>query len=181
MKCLRQPKFLQDKPVQIANVIEVHLDAEQWRILVKLARHRRRTFSTLTRFCVLRLANRRELFWTKRLERAQKQARLRISIARAEGKIHRHPMCLYGDDEKLIRVAAMDLGITMSAFVRLALELYLDMLAMEKQSKPYVTDAHLTENAIRLVQTITILTSRAGPFPNLWELNCWHWDLESYW
>jgi len=29
-------------------------------------------------------------------------------------------MCLYGDDEKLIRVAAMDLGITMSAFIRLA-------------------------------------------------------------
>jgi hypothetical protein len=90
-------------------------------------------------------------------------------------------MCLYGDDEKLIRVAAMDLGITMSAFVRLALELYLDMLAMEKQSKPYVTDAHWTENAIRLVQTITILTSRAIPVPNLWELHCWHWDPESYW
>jgi hypothetical protein len=39
-------------------------------------------------------------------------------------------MCLYGDDEKLIRVAAMDLGITMSAFIRLALELYLYLLAI---------------------------------------------------
>jgi hypothetical protein len=135
----------------------------------------------LTRFCVLRLASKTRIEWTARLKEAHDKAKLRISIARAEGEIHRHLMCLYGDDEKLIRVAAMDLGITLSAFVRLALELYLHLAAMEKHSQWYVTDAHLIENAIRLVQQMTIFAAKAGPFPILHELHSWHWELESYW
>jgi hypothetical protein len=68
-------------------------------------------------------------------------------------------MCLDGDDQKLFRVAVMDLGIMLSAFLRLAIELYHHLLAMEKHSRPCVSDAHLTENAIRLIKTITIFTS----------------------
>jgi hypothetical protein len=181
MKCLRQPKFLQDKPVQIANLIEVHIAAPQWRAIVKLARARGWTFSMMTRFCVLRMASKTRIEWTTRLKEAHDKAKLRISIARAKSEVHRHMLCLYGDDEKLIRVAAMDLGITMSAFIRLALELYLHLLAMEKHSKWYVTDAHLVENSIRLVEHMTIFASKAGPFPLLHELNSWHWELESYW
>jgi hypothetical protein len=178
---MRQPKFLLGKTVQIANLLEVHLAAEQWRGIVRLARSRGWTFSMMTRFCVLRLAAKTRIEWTGRLREAHKQAQLRISIARAEGAVHRHLMCLYGNDEKLIRVAAMDLGITLSAFVRLAVELYLHLLAMEKHSKWYVTDAHLVENSIRLVQHMTIFASKAGPFPLLHELHSWHWELESYW
>jgi hypothetical protein len=181
MKCLRQPRFLAGKPVQIANVLDVHLSAEQWRTIVHLARKRRQTFSMMTRFCVLRLANKCHLVWTKKLERAHQEAKVRISRAPTSGPIHRHQMCLYGDDEKLIRVAAMDLGITMSAFIRLALELYLPLLAMEKQSRRYVAFPDLVENAIRLVQTITIFASKAGPYPELCKLHCWPWDLDSYW
>jgi len=58
----------------------------------------------MTRFCVLRLANKTRIEWTTQLQGAHQKAKLRISIARAEGEIHRHLMCLYGDDEKLIRV-----------------------------------------------------------------------------
>jgi hypothetical protein len=181
MKCMRQPRFLLGRAVQIANLIEVHLPAQQWRAIVQLARKRGWTFSMMSRFCVLRLAGKTRLEWTTRLREAHDEAKLRISIARAAGEVHRHLMCLYGDDEKLIRVAAMDLGITLSAFVRLALELYLNFLAMEKHSKWYVTDAHLVENSIRLVEQMTIFASKAGPFPLLHELHSWHWELESYW
>jgi len=185
MKCMRQPRFLLGKGVQITNLIEVHLPAEQWRAIVKLARARGWTFSMMTRFCVLRLASKTAsktgIEWTPRLREVHDKAKLRISIARAEGQVHRHMLCLYGDDEKLIRVAAMDLGITMSAFIRLALQLYLHLLAMEKHSKWYVTDAHLVENSIRLVEQMTIFAAKAGPFPLLHELHSWHWELESYW
>jgi hypothetical protein len=181
MKCLRQPKFLLGNTVQIANLIEVHLAAQEWQTIVQLARKRGWSYSMMTRFCALRLASRRRSEWTTRLHKAHEQAKLRISIARAEGKTHRHLMCLYGDDEKLIRVAAMDLGITLSAFVRLALEHYLHLLAMEKHSRWCVTDVYLVENAIRLVQHMTVFASKTGPFPLLHELHSWHWELESYW
>ena len=41
---------------------------------------------------------------------------------------HRHRLCLYGQDELFIRIAAAKLGCTMSHLVRLALGLYLDDL-----------------------------------------------------
>ncbi|MDH4199833.1 MAG: hypothetical protein OEV66_05555, partial [Spirochaetia bacterium] len=41
---------------------------------------------------------------------------------------HRHIMCLYGDDEKLIRLAAMRLGITVSHLIRMALYWFLPKL-----------------------------------------------------
>jgi hypothetical protein len=181
MKCVRQPKFLLGKTVQIANLIEVHLGEQEWRTIVQLARKRGWTFSMMTRFCVLRLATKTRIDWTARLQAAHDKAKLRISIAREEGGVHRHMLCLYGDDEKLIRVAAMDLGITMSAFIRLAVQLYLHLLAMEKHSKWYVTDAHLVENAIRLVQQMTIFASKVDPFPLLHELHYWRWEPDSYW
>jgi len=48
-------------------------------------------------------------------------------------------ICLYGEDVKLLRLAAMRLNLTVSAFIRLALWLYLPRLAMEKRSKRFVT------------------------------------------
>jgi hypothetical protein len=67
---MRQPKFLLGKPVQIANLIEVHMAARQWRAIVHMARKRGWTFSMMTRFCVLRLASKCQIDWTSRLKEA---------------------------------------------------------------------------------------------------------------
>ncbi|GAB4438400.1 MAG: hypothetical protein OHK0011_21220 [Turneriella sp.] len=95
--------------------------------------------------------------------------------------MHRHMICLYGEDEKLIRLAAMELGLTISAFVRLALELYLDTLAMEKHSTLRVTEADLNAEGIRFTEIVQIFATNGGPYPYLREL-CFHrFDLDSYW
>ncbi|GAB4440099.1 MAG: hypothetical protein OHK0011_22610 [Turneriella sp.] len=48
-----------------------------------------------------------------------------------------------------MRLAALELGITVTAFVRLALRLGLRHLAMEKQSRRYVSDTFLFWRAIK--------------------------------
>lgn len=96
-------------------------------------------------------------------------------------QLHRHILCLYGEDEKLIRLAAMELGLTMTAFVRLALELYLSTLAMEKQSQRLVTDKELTWEGIRLIEAIQIFAVNAGNRPFSRNLTCLRFEIDSYW
>lgn len=178
MKCHRQPQFLQGSPIQITNILEVRLDAMVWRSIKTFAAMRSRTYSTMTRYCVLRLARKTALSWTPKLTTAYSTVCCRT---RGSGRLHRHVVCLYGEDEKLIRLAAIDLGITMSAFIRLALELYLPIIVMEKHSRWKVTDAHLTMEGIRFLQEIQIFAENGGPWPHLRSLSCIPFEIDSYW
>lgn len=75
----------------------------------------------------------------------------------------------------------MELGLTMTAFVRLALELYLSRLAMEKHSKPTVTDADLTWEGIRITESIQIFAVNAETRPFYRNLSCTYFDPAGYW
>jgi len=178
MKCTRQPRFLENKSVKITNVWEVRLASRHWHRIQHFAALRRRTYSTITRYCVLRLARKCSLHWTPRLKAANATVRKDLVPARST---HRHMLCLYGEDEKLIRVAAMDLGLTVAGFIRLALELYLDALAMEKHSNPIVTNEALTWEAIRLIEEIQIFAENTAIWPAQRLLNCFRFAFESYW
>ncbi|GAB4427146.1 MAG: hypothetical protein OHK0011_08960 [Turneriella sp.] len=178
MQCKKQPRFLSESPVKIKSVLEIRLAPAQWNRIKIAAWQRHRTYSTITRYCVLRLARKCSIRWTPRLEEAQRGVRQGLQIAR---DIHRHMLCLYGDDEKLIRLAAMDLGITMSAFVRIAIEMYLPTLAMEKRSRHFVTNATLTAEGIRFIESIQIFAENGGPWPFFRTLTCLPFAIESYW
>ncbi|GAB4436799.1 MAG: hypothetical protein OHK0011_19890 [Turneriella sp.] len=178
MQCRRQPIFLEGKPIHISNLIEIRLAPAQWNRIKAAARKRHRTYSTISRYCVLRLARKCSLRWTKRLEKTRREVEKGLPVA---PDLHRHMMCLYGDDEKIIRLAAMDLGLTMTAFARLAIELYLPLLAMEKQSRRSLSDQDLTAEGIRFSETIQIFADNAGPYPLLRTLHCTSYPLESYW
>jgi hypothetical protein len=178
MICRKQPAFLTGKPVKITNLLEIRLAIGQWHRIAELARHRRRTYSTITRYCVLRLARKCSLRWTARMRQAKDQVQAELKASREQ---HRHMLCLYGEDEKLIRIAALDLGITLTAFVRLALALYLSALAVEKHSHRHVTETMLTWEGIRLLEQIQIFATNAAIWPLLREINCHRFAFESYW
>ncbi len=55
------------------------------------------------------------------------------------GQLHRHLLCLYGDDAARPRLAAHQWGMTISRFVRLALELNLEDIAKELEEGHDVT------------------------------------------
>jgi hypothetical protein len=178
MKCHRQPRFLEHKPIQITNLLEARLAPVHWNQIKILAWQRRRTYSTITRYCVLKLAHKCSLRWTPKLGAAKQRVKEGIDIAQ---DMHRHMMCLYGEDEKLIRLAAMELGLTLTAFVRLAIELYLDALAMEKRSQQLVTNTDLTWEGIRFTETIQIFATNGGGWPFSRDLSCMRFDIDGYW
>jgi len=178
MRCRKQPRFLEDKPVQISHLLEVRLAPLHWNRIKLCAWRRRRTYSTITRYCVLKLARKCGLRWTPKMQAATESVREGLNIAE---DMHRHMMCLYGEDEKLIRLAAIDLGMTMTAFIRLAIELYLPALAMEKRSRCPITDADLTWEGIRFTESVQIFAINGGPWPIARDLSCHRFDTDSYW
>ncbi|AFM14764.1 hypothetical protein Turpa_4131 [Turneriella parva DSM 21527] len=135
MKCQRQPDFLKNKPTPINDIWEVHLSPRIWRRLVHLATARGCTYSTISRFCVFRLAEPERLRNTALFRRLMPQIRGDMAVSKSR---HRHMICLYGEDVVLLRLAAMRLNMTVSAFIRLALWLYLPRLAMENRSKRFI-------------------------------------------
>lgn len=134
------------KPVKIADVWEVTLPPKLWRSLVSCSRFRKSSYSWVTRYCVFRLAESQNLRWSKSLAKIYNDVRTEVAQG---GKLHRHMLCLYGEDIKLIQFAAMQLGISVTAFVRLALAMYLARLAMETHSSKAVTPAEFFQLGIK--------------------------------
>lgn len=164
--------------MQINNLLEIRLAPIHWNRIKLCAWQRRRTYSTITRYCVLKLARKCALQWTPKMRAATKSVREGLNIAM---EMHRHMVCLYGEDEKLIRLAAMDLGITLTGFVRLAIELYLPLLAMEKRSRRIIDDVDLTWEGIRFIESMQIFGVNGGPWPVARDLSCHRFDIDSYW
>jgi hypothetical protein len=178
MQCRKQPRFLKDKPVQITHLLEVNLAPIHWNRIKLCSWQRRRTYSTITRYCALRLARKCSLQWTPKLRHTVSGVQQGLAIAK---DMHRHMMCLYGDDEKIIRLAAIELGLTITGFVRLAIELYLQTLVMEKRSQRLVTNNSLTWEGIRFIQEIQIFAVNGGSRPFYRNLTCLAFDPDSYW
>lgn len=171
MKCLKQPAFLANKPAKINNLWEVHLSCKLWQSLAGLAKLRKCSYSTITRYCVFRLVEQQNLRVSPLYTSVLNQ--IREEMCETPTK-HRHMVCLYGDDEVLIRIAAMRLGITVSALIRLALWLYLPRIAMEKHSDKSVSDDTLFWRGIKrwaqvrcnAINTLGIPTLRTFTFSN---------------
>ncbi len=151
MQCKRQPPYLVSKPTPIADVWEIRLSDSYWRGLVNAARQRKCSFSNITRYCIFRLAERQNLTWRKSLLKAASQAKIGRPSSR-QG--HRHLVCFYGEDIKLVRIAALNLGINVSAFVRLALYLFLPRLALDNHSRRSVSARELLYLGIKRWQHV---------------------------
>lgn len=136
MKCLRQPCFLINKPTPINDIWEVQLSYKLWNRLMSLAKSRTCTYSTITRFCAFRLAEPEQLrnfrLFTRVISDIKKDTA-------STPILHRHMLCLYGEDVKLLRLAAMRLNLTVSAFIRLALWLYLPRLETQNNTTRFIS------------------------------------------
>lgn len=70
-------------------------------------------------------------------------------VLRNEQTIHRHVVCLYGDDARFLALAAMTLRMSVSELIRIALWLYLPRLALGIHNRKYVSDAALFWRGIK--------------------------------
>jgi len=121
----RNKRFYKKERVRIDNILEIRLDCKTWERISQIAVFKGKSFSWVVRFAVFRFIKRKDVVtfirtptrWAKYQslsDLAKKQASARA--------IHRHKLCLYGNDEFLIRMTAAMLCCTMTHLVRLSLE-----------------------------------------------------------
>lgn len=77
-------------------------------------------------------------------------------------------MCLYGEDMIMIRLAALRLNLTVSAFIRLALELYLQQLEMEIHSNNAVTELEYFWRGIKRWLTLPLTVLNEDNIPMMY-------------
>jgi len=127
MKCKKQLHWAK---IEIKNVWEVHLDSSIWEKIVLAAEIHSKTYSWIVRYCVFQLTNQKKIIWTKRI------MKIHDNYKNSEFKNkHRHMLCLYGDDEVLLRNSALILGISVSQLIRISIALYLSRLLKKQVSK----------------------------------------------
>ncbi|MDH5717455.1 MAG: hypothetical protein OEZ22_07425 [Spirochaetia bacterium] len=118
MKCRKQPLWAKAK---INNVWEVRIDLLTWEKIIYTAKKRKKTYSWIVRYCVFSLLKVKNLRWTKRMQNLNQELKYNL-----KEKKHRHMLCLYGQDEILLRNSALILGVSVSKMIRLAIAVYID-------------------------------------------------------
>ncbi len=162
MHCTTQHPFLRDKPVQVKDIWEVLISIQLWKKIRELAQKRNCTFTTITRYCAFRLAEKQKLRWNHFFRNAHDNALLEHRKIRHH---HRHMVCLYGEDVLLLRMAALRLGLTVSAFLRLALHIYLPKLAAKSHGKKQISATELFWRGIKRWKQISLTALNHGPIP----------------
>lgn len=129
------------EPVRVDAIWEVLLPPEWVNKIRYLAKKRKVTMSWIVRYCIFRLLRRRKLALSPTeqtmLEKIQAEMRLHRSrtmryYSTNKTLFHRLQVCFYGEDEKWLRLAALELEISVSMLIRFAIYRYFAGLENEK-------------------------------------------------
>ncbi len=177
MLCRKQPAFLLKRPVQITEIWEVRISQALFGKIRQLAAQRHVSYSSITRYCVFRLIAPARTQWQPLWRRAFDSMR---AANKAPTPMHRHMVCFYGEDIKLLQLAALNLRISVSDLIRIALWLYLPRLTMEIHSRKHVTDQVLYSNGIKRFLRIQPKAHNLLHIPAIRQYTCasflpWHW------
>ncbi|MES0491258.1 MAG: hypothetical protein ABUK01_14785 [Leptospirales bacterium] len=120
--------------IPIDNVLEIRLPYLTWKKIKWVAVGKNRSCSWVVRYTIFRMIKRHgplhrgvEIAGARSKKIAKLNEQVREERMDSKKK-HRHRLCLYGQDELFIRIAAAKMGCSMTHLVRLALALYLDDL-----------------------------------------------------
>lgn len=119
MRCQKQPLFKIKEP--IANVWEAQIDLELWQRIVKVKKLLKVTYSSVVRFCVFRMIDSRIDFESIAMD-------IHSCCKPGRRNSHRLQLCLYGNDEKRLRILALKIGVPVVQFIRIAILKYLHIL-----------------------------------------------------
>ncbi|MES0490786.1 MAG: hypothetical protein ABUK01_12395 [Leptospirales bacterium] len=128
--------------VPIPNILEIRLNQDTWERISQIAVIKGKSYSWVVRYCLFRFIKRNNMksnpvnFNSEKQREKYTMMETRARHHLVEKNLHRHKLCLYGDDELYVRMIAGFLHRTMSHLVRLALEWYLSELERMSTGKP---------------------------------------------
>ena len=170
MVCRKQFRF---HKIPISNLWEVHLDVETWDRMKKAAYLRNCSFSWISRYCVFRLARKKSLKMHSAMEILSKEVKTKHKNSKS---YHRHIICLYGDDEKLLRITAMQLNMTVSHLIRFALTWFLP-----KMESKLFDNRHIYYYGTKICRYLDLSRKTQLKLPFYDTIFYTKWPIESWW
>jgi len=118
-----------EKYAVIDSILEINLSIETWEKVKTIAEITHSSYSWVVRYALFRLIKKKNFM--KFILNKQIIEKFEKVNAEAQRKgrcknMHRHKLCLYGEDELFIRITAAQMNFSMTHLVRLSLEWYLD-------------------------------------------------------
>ena len=108
-------------------IYEIRFLQSTWQNIRKQAELHELTYSWIVRLCLFRFL--RTLKRDARMHQAHRSVRFKLAMN--EQPLHRHMLCLYGRDGDHLRVVAARFGLSITQFVRIAVELELEQVSLE--------------------------------------------------
>lgn len=162
MRCHTQHPHLRNKPVQVHDLWEVLISSKLWAKIQDLAKKRKCSYTTITRYCAFRLAEKETLRWNRSFQKAHEIAETEQSTTT---DVHRHMVCLYGEDVLMLRLAALRLALTVSAFLRLALQLFLPRFDADTDNRRCISALELFWRGIKRWKQIPLAALNHSGMP----------------
>jgi hypothetical protein len=97
-------------------------------------------------------------------------------LSKERNPLHRHMLCLYGEDEKLLRMAAMNLNITVSHFNRIAIYQFLPDIEQLK-----VTWHHIYYRGTKICRYLDLTIQNKLQMHFTWHIFYTKWPSSSWW
>lgn len=137
MRCRKKlPSAYRDEqgnPVWVDAIWEVAVNPNWAKEIRSLARQRRVTMSWIVRYCLFCLILDKKKYSRDRLKSLAKKIKNKMKDygscqnkeTKARKSLHRLYVCFYGGDEEKVKITALELGVSVSMLIRLAIYKYL--------------------------------------------------------
>ncbi len=138
---MRNDRIFREWLPQPSSILEIRLCSDTWEKIEKVAWARMRSRSWVVRYALFRLIKRKGFSYSlgnpNRFSGGRNpfyEINEKAWARRYQSNLkHRHRLCLYGEDELFIRLAAVSLGCSITHLVRVALEKYLDTMHVTRR------------------------------------------------
>lgn len=124
MRVIKNPFGNKNAKATITGVFEILIPDELWqKIELAHTKHFKLTYSWVTRYSLGRMLS-RKTFWNRAKFLSLKRRDKNFSKARESS--HRHTICLYEEDQQLLKSLSAELQVDISLLVRIAVMWYLE-------------------------------------------------------
>lgn len=116
---------------EIKDVWQILIDVKTMQRIRQIAIKRKTTLSWVVRYCTFKYISSRPLIWNKKAQElfdATNPNRRKKLDFNFENKWHRLQLCLYGSDIRTLQITALQMDITVSDLVRMAIQNIIDEL-----------------------------------------------------
>lgn len=134
--------------IGVTDVFEIQMRVDMWVKIADCAKRHDVTFSWVTRFCLFEVLKKyADVLNEIELQNYLEKDNL-LHDKEQKRRLHRHKLCLHGNDAVHVRFVAHKLGLTISQLLRVCVRMYIQLLFAP------IERSYLVQNGIKFLESV---------------------------